>query len=187
MSGAVIGINSAKYADEAVEGMGFAIPISTAVPIINDIIKSEQVPEEEQGYLGIRGQDVDEEYAEYYNIPLGVYVGEVTENSPAAQAGLQAGDIITEIDGKEIKTMTGLQEKLAKLKAGSEVKVVVKRTDNGTYKEHTLTVTLGKKSDSVKTTQDEQGGGNGQSEQYNQYNQGNSGQQGNGNGFFPGW
>lgn len=182
MSGAVIGINSAKYADEAVEGMGFAIPISTAVPIINDMIKSEQVPEEEQGYLGIRGKDVDEEYAEYYNIPLGVYVREVTEDSPAAQAGLQTGDIITELDGKEIKTMTGLQEKLAKLKAGSEVKVVIQRTDNGSYKEQALTVTLGKKSDSTENGQSGQESGDGQFGQ----SQGES-QQENGNGFFPGW
>ena len=63
----MIGINSAKYADEEVEGMGFAIPISTAVPIINDIIKSEAVSEDEQGYLGIKGTDVSEEYAKYYN------------------------------------------------------------------------------------------------------------------------
>lgn len=184
MSGAVIGINSAKYADEAVEGMGFAIPISTAVPIINDIIKSEQVPEEEQGYLGIRGQDVNEEYAEYYNIPLGVYVREVTEGSPAAKAGLQAGDIITELDGREIKTMTGLQEKLAKLKAGSEVKAVIKRTDNGTYKEQEITITLGRRSDAAETAQDGQEGETGQN---GQYDQGSSGQQNNGNGFFPGW
>ncbi|HBI62844.1 MAG TPA: hypothetical protein DDY31_16845, partial [Lachnospiraceae bacterium] len=85
-SGAVIGINSAKYADEAVEGMGFAIPISTAVPIINDIIKAEAVPEGEQGYLGIRGNEVSSEYAEHYNVPLGVFVGEVSENSPAKEA-----------------------------------------------------------------------------------------------------
>ncbi|MCD7826869.1 MAG: trypsin-like peptidase domain-containing protein [Clostridiaceae bacterium] len=145
-AGAVIGINSSKYADTDVEGMGFAIPISTAVPIINEIIESEEIDESEQGYLGITGQEVDEQYAEYYNIPEGVYVAEVSESSPAEEAGMQAGDVITELDGKTITTMTGLQEKLSKLKAGTEVTVVVKRLDNGEYKEVELNVTLGSKS-----------------------------------------
>lgn len=144
-SGAVIGINSAKYADEAVEGMGFAIPISTAVPIINDIIKAEAVPEGEQGYLGIRGNEVSSEYAEHYNVPLGVFVGEVSENSPAKEAGMLSGDIITKFDGRDITTMEGLSEKLRTKKAGDKVKVVVKRSDNGEYKEKTLTITLGNK------------------------------------------
>lgn len=86
--GKVIGINSAKYADEEVEGMGFAIPISTAVPIINEIIEAENVSEDEQAYLGIKGSDVTEEYAQYYNMPEGIYVGEVTEDSPAGKAGI---------------------------------------------------------------------------------------------------
>lgn len=145
-SGAVIGINSAKYADEEVEGMGFAIPISTAVPIINDIIKSETLSEDEQGYLGIKGTDVSEEYAKYYNMPQGVYISEVSSGSPAQKAGLQSGDIIVKIGDRDVTSMTSLQERLSKLKAGTEVKVVVKRSDNGEYKEKTVTVTLGKKS-----------------------------------------
>ena len=147
-SGAVIGINSAKYADEEVEGMGFAIPISTAVPIINDIIKSEAVSEDEQGYLGIKGTDVSEEYAKYYNMPQGVYVSEVSSDSPAQNGGMKKGDIIVKFAGKEITSMTGLQEKLSNTKAGTKVKIVVKRSDNGEYKEKTLTITLGKKSES---------------------------------------
>ena len=147
-SGAVIGINSAKYADEEVEGMGFAIPISTAVPIINDIIKSEAVSEDEQGYLGIKGTDVSEEYAKYYNMPQGVYVSEVSSDSPAQNSGMKKGDIIVKFAKKEITSMTGLQEKLSNTKAGTKVKIVVKRSDNGEYKEKTLTITLGKKSES---------------------------------------
>lgn len=142
-NGEVIGINSAKYADESVEGMGFAIPISTAVPLINDIIEAKNISEENQGYLGIRGTDVDEEYAKYYNMPTGVFVGEVSENSPAEAAGMMKGDIITKFNGREITSMTSLQEKLGKLEAGTEVEVVVKRSNNGEYKERTLTVTLG--------------------------------------------
>lgn len=172
-SGAVIGINSAKYADEEVEGMGFAIPISVAVPIINDMIESETISEEEQGYLGIRGNDVSSEYAKYYNIPEGVYVGEVSEDSPAEEAGLQKGDIIVKFDGKDVTTMTGLQEKLSKKKAGTEVTIVVKRSDDGEYKEKTLTVTLGKKSQaedssSEQSSQSEQNNRNSYNQQYGQ-------------------
>ncbi|MBO5484514.1 MAG: trypsin-like peptidase domain-containing protein [Lachnospiraceae bacterium] len=147
--GKVIGINSAKYADEQVEGMGFAIPISTAVPIINDIIKAQNVPEDQQAYLGIRGTDVTSEYSQYYNMPEGVYVGQVSENSPAEKAGMLSGDVIVTFDGKDITTMEGMQEKLGRCKAGDKVEIVVKRMDNGEYKEVPLTVTLGKKSDSA--------------------------------------
>ena len=146
-SGTVIGINSAKYADESVEGMGFAIPVSTAIPIINDIIKSENVPEDEQGYLGIRSPEAVSDYASYYNIPEGVFVKEVSEDSPAQKAGMLAGDIITEFNGRSVTSMSSLQERLSKLKAGTKVKVVVKRANGGEYQEKKLTVTLGKKSD----------------------------------------
>lgn len=159
-SGAVIGINSAKYADEEVEGMGFAIPISTAVPIINDIIKSEAVSEDEQGYLGIKGTDVSEEYAKYYNMPQGVYVSEVSSDSPAQNGGMKKGDIIVKFAGKEITSMTGLQEKLSNTKAGTKVKIVVKRSDNGEYKEKTLTITLGKKSESSSNSSSDSGNSN---------------------------
>lgn len=143
--GAVIGINSAKYADESVEGMGFAIPISKAIPIINDIVKQETIPESERAYLGIKGNDVSEEYAKYYNMPNGVYLSEVSKNSPADKAGLQRGDIIVQFAGKKITDMEGLQENLSRYKAGSTVEVVVARSDNGEYVEKTLSVSLGKK------------------------------------------
>ena len=147
--GAVIGINSSKYADTSVEGMGFAIPIDTAVPIINDIIKAENVPEDEQAYLGIKGTDVSSEYSEYYNIPQGVYVSEATSDAPAADAGIQTGDIFTSFNGKDVTTMEGLQEKLTLCRAGDKVEVIVKRADNGEYVEKKFTVTLGKKSESA--------------------------------------
>ena len=150
--GKVIGINSAKYADEQVEGMGFAIPISVAVPIINDIITAQNVPEDQQAYLGIKGMDVSSEYSEYYNMPEGVYVGEVSEDSPAKEAGMYAGDIIVKFDGREVTTMAGMQERLGRCKAGEKAEIVVKRIDNGEYKEVTLQVTLGKKSQSQENT-----------------------------------
>lgn len=150
--GKVIGINSAKYADEQVEGMGFAIPITVAVPIINDIITAQKVSEDQQAYLGIKGTDVSSEYSQYYNMPEGVYVGEVSEASPAEEAGMYAGDIIVKFDGREVTTMTGMQERLGRCKAGEKVEIVVQRIDNGEYKEVTLNVTLGKKSQSQENT-----------------------------------
>lgn len=147
--GKVIGINSAKYSDTSVEGMGFAIPISTAVPIINDIIDAQQVSEDKQAYLGIKGTDVSSEISQYYNMPEGIYVGKVTKDSPAGKAGIKTGDIIVKFNGNETTTMDGLKDRLGRCKAGDTVEVVVKRADNGDYKEVTMKVKLGKKSDST--------------------------------------
>lgn len=149
--GKIIGINSAKYSDTQVEGMGFAIPVSTAVPIINDIIKAQAVPEDQQAYLGIRGGDVSSEIRQYYNIPEGIYVGEISDGSPAAKSGMKIGDVIVSVDEKEVTTMEGLSEKLGRCRAGDKVEVVVKRADEGEYKEVKLTVTLGKKTDSAQS------------------------------------
>lgn len=174
--GKVIGINSAKYSDTSVEGMGFAIPISTAVPIINDIIDAQQVSENEQAYLGIKGTDVSSEISQYYNMPEGIYVGKVTKDSPAGKAGIKTGDIIVKFNGNETTTMDGLQDRLGRCKAGDTVEVVVKRADNGDYKEVTMKVKLGKKSDSKDDqSSDSQSGNSSQND-----SQGNSGNQ-NGN------
>lgn len=148
INGSVIGINSAKYADTEVEGMGFAIPINVATPIIKNIIDAEEVSEDEAAYLGIvAGKEIPSEYAEYYHIPEGVFVEEATEGAPAQKAGIQKGDIIVKFNGMEIKTMESLQEKLALCKAGKKVEVVIKRADNGEYVEKTMKVVLGKKAD----------------------------------------
>ena len=148
INGSVIGINSAKYADTEVEGMGFAIPINVATPIIKNIIDAEEVSEDEAAYLGIvPGKEIPSEYAEYYHIPEGVFVEEATEGAPAQKAGIQKGDIIVKFNGMEIKTMESLQEKLALCKAGKKVEVVIKRADNGEYVEKTMEVALGKKAD----------------------------------------
>ncbi len=148
INGSVIGINSAKYADTEVEGMGFAIPMNTATPIIQSIINAEEVSEEDAAYLGIiPGKEIPSEYAEYYHIPEGVFVEDVTEDSPAKKAGIQKGDIIVKFNDMEITTTQSLQEKLALLKAGKKVKIVVKRSDNGEYIEKSMEVTLGKKAD----------------------------------------
>ena len=155
VNGEIIGINSSKYAETSVEGMGFAIPINTAAPIIDSIVKAEVVSEEDAAYLGIKGKDVETEYAQYYNIPEGIYVGEVTADAPAANSGIKAGDIIVKFNGMDVTAMQGLQEKLALCKAGDKVEVVVKRADDGEWKEKNFTVTLGRKADAVDTGSNE--------------------------------
>lgn len=178
--GKVIGINSAKYSDTSVEGMGFAIPISTAVPIINDIIDAQQVSEDEQAYLGIKGTDVSSEISQYYNMPEGIYVGKVTKDSPAGKAGIKTGDIIVKFNGNETTTMDGLKDRLGRCKAGDTVEVVVKRADNGDYKEVTMKVKLGKKSDSTDDQSNDSQSGNGSQNG----SQGNNGNQNGWGSFF---
>ena len=183
-SGAVIGINSSKYADTSVEGMGFAIPINTAIPIINDIVKAQTVSEDEQAYLGIKGTNVTSEYARYYNLPEGIYVSSVTSGSPADKAGIKKGDVIVKYKGKDVTTMDGLQEKMALCKAGDKAEITVKRADNGEYKSVTCSVTLGKKSDAPESTENSSDNGNSSSDS-NSGQSGSSGQYDN-NGQYGG-
>ncbi|MCR4717150.1 MAG: trypsin-like peptidase domain-containing protein [Lachnospiraceae bacterium] len=148
MNGELIGINSVKYASDDVEGMGYAIPMATAEPIINELMNYEAIAEEDSGYLGIYGGDVSSELTSNYGMPEGVWVTKVTEDSPAEKAGIQQRDIIIKFNDREITNMTALQEQIAKKKGGTEVTVTVMRQDeSGEYKEHELKVTLGKKSE----------------------------------------
>lgn len=144
-NGEVIGINSVKYSSTEVEGIGYAIPINTAAPIINQLITMEKVDEANSAYLGIKGVDVSSDVAKTYNMPSGVYVAQVVANSAAAQAGIQQGDIITKFDGKDIQTMEGLSQTLQYYAAGTQVDVTVQRTNGGQYEEQTISVTLGSK------------------------------------------
>lgn len=145
--GEVIGINSIKYASEKVEGMGFAIPISTALPIINDLMNREEIAENEQSYLGIMGRDVTKNYNQIYGIPIGVYITDATKASPADKAGLKMGNIITGFNGATIKTMAELQAKLATVKAGTVVRLTIMQYENGQYVEKEVQVTLGNRSE----------------------------------------
>ena len=145
-NGEVIGINSAKYADKNVEGMGFAIPISNILSLISDLSNREELTTEEMGYLGIeRGTDIDDEYAERLNIPKGLYVQRITKGSAAEKAGILPGDVIVRIDKVIIYGMTDLQEFLSYTKAGTEVQITVYRFNNGVGEEKTLTATLDKR------------------------------------------
>ena len=149
-NGEVIGINSAKINSSAVEGMGFAIPISDASDVIQNLMNKEtrsKVSDEEIGYLGIKGYDVSEEGAQMYNMPTGVYVKEVMSGGGAEKAGLTKGSIITGFEGSSISGMSSLQEQLQYYKAGEEVTLTVQIPDkNGEYTEKDIKVTLGKNS-----------------------------------------
>jgi serine protease Do len=145
-SGQVIGINSVKFASEDVEGMGYAIPISDAVPMINELMNREAVAAEDQGFLGIDSstvQEVNEIYAERFNMPIGVYINDVVTGSPAEEAGLMQGDIITGLDGSKIETVEDLKNALSYKKSGQSVKLSIQVLDGGAYTEKVLDITLG--------------------------------------------
>lgn len=143
--GQVIGINSVKYADTDVEGIGYAIPMSTAAPIIEELITKEKVDASNSSYLGIGGVDVTNEVSLTYNMPTGVYVAQVFENTAAEKYGIIPGDIITKFDGKEITSMDSLTTTLQYYAAGTSVEITVMRAHNGQYQEQVIEVVLGKK------------------------------------------
>ncbi len=134
IKGEVIGINSVKYADTDVEGIGYAIPINDAMLIIDKMIDGEKIDESQSGYLGIQGRDSS----------LGAYVHSVIPGSAAQKAGIKAGDIITEFEGTTIATMSQLKELLSYYPAGEKVDFVILRPQgNDEYKEIEITVELG--------------------------------------------
>ena len=139
--GEVIGINSAKYSDTSLEGFGYAIPMSDAMPIINQLIEREKVDQSQQAFLGIQGQDISSDVAKAYNMPKGVYVYQVVSGSAADKAGIRQGDIITSFDGQAVSTMQQLKELMTYYKSGQKVKVTFQRLGNG-YEEQTVEVTL---------------------------------------------
>lgn len=146
--GELIGINTVKYSSEDVEGMGYAIPINTAKPIIDQLIKQKTVDKSEQAYLGISGQTISSDMAAQMDMPQGALVRQVVRNSPAQKAGISAGDVIISFGGGTVSTMEGLKSKIESKKAGDTVKVVVKRQNQmGTYEKKTISVKLEKKTD----------------------------------------
>ena len=150
-NGELIGINTAKVNANAVEGMGYAIPISDATSVIENLMNREtrtKVDESEQGFLGIEGYDVTSEKAEMYSIPTGVFVRSVEDESAADKAGITAECIITKFDGITIDSMSTLQSQMQYFKAGDKVEVVIEVPNkSGTkYEEKTVTVTLGERS-----------------------------------------
>lgn len=150
MKGELIGINEAKTASSstgtAVDNIGFAIPIDKAEKSLQQLMNlttREKVDASQASYLGISGQDVSEEAKELYGIPSGVVIAEVVKNGPADEAGVKKGDILTGLDGRSIGSMAQLQDVLQYYAAGEKVDIVVQRSDNGSYQEQTLSITLG--------------------------------------------
>lgn len=146
MNGEVIGINSNKIGGTAVEGMGYAIPITSASPIIADLMERQtrtKVAEDEVGYIGIFPQEVTSQISQMYNMPEGIYVVSVEEGSAAANAGIMKGDIITKFDGSSISSYSDLQKMLQYYAAGDSVTITVQRPQNGEYVSVELNLTLG--------------------------------------------
>lgn len=146
MNGEVIGINSNKIGGTAVEGMGYAIPITSASPIIADLMERQtrtKVAEDEVGYIGISPQEVTSQISQMYNMPEGIYVVSVEEGSAAANAGIMKGDIITKFDGSSISSYSDLQKMLQYYAAGDSATITVQRPQNGEYVSVELNLTLG--------------------------------------------
>ncbi|HAP73374.1 MAG TPA: serine protease [Lachnospiraceae bacterium] len=146
LNGNVIGINSSKIGGSTVEGMGYAIPISKAEPIIESLMNQttkEKVSEDKQGYLGISGVSVTSQVSSAYNMPQGVYVAKVISGTGAADSDLKKGDIITAIEGSTVQSLEQLQKQLTYYEAGSTVTITVKRASaNGEYKEQEIKIKL---------------------------------------------
>ncbi len=148
MAGQVIGINSNKIGGSAVEGMGYAIPISSVRDIIIDLMGRDtliEVNEDDIGYIGIYLQEVTPEISAYYGIPEGIFVSEVAEGGGAEKAGIQNGDIIVAFQGCTVTTDASLKKLIKYYAVGDEVEVTFMRNEDGEYVEHTVTVTLGGK------------------------------------------
>lgn len=149
MNGEVIGINSAKLASTEVEGMGYAIPISRVSDIIDNLMNQTtrtKVDSDKQGTIGIKGINVTSDVQEKYNLPEGIYVSEVTSGGAAEKAGITSGSVITKFDGKSVTDIESLQDLLQYYKAGETVELTLQVPDSDSYKEKTVSITLGSKS-----------------------------------------
>lgn len=143
-NGEVIGINSVKFSGSA-EAMGFAIPMTKAAPIINELITREEVPVEKVGYLGISGVAVSSTVAQNYGMPEGVCITKLYPGSSAAEYGLMKGDIITEFENQKVTSMENLSEMVKYHAVGTSVKVGFYRANNGEYVFSEVEVVLGEK------------------------------------------
>ena len=144
MDGEVVGINSAKLASTEVEGMGYAIAISDVTDTLEQLMN--ETPRDKvdnHGVLGITGMSVSDEASQYYGVPEGVLVSEVTDGGAADKAGIKAKSIITEFDGKRVRSIDELVSRLEYYEPGEEVDVTIEVADGDSYKEKTVTVTLG--------------------------------------------
>lgn len=146
MNGEVIGINSNKIGGSIIEGMGYAIPISAAKQIIENLMSKEtrsKVADEERGYLGIKGANITREITEVYaGMPKGVYIVAVTTGSAAEKAGLMKGNIITKMEGISVAEIEELNEMLSYYKAGDTITLTIAVGSPEGYIEKDVSVTL---------------------------------------------
>lgn len=145
MKGEVIGINAAKYSSTEVEGIGYAIPVSSVQDILDELMNRKtrsEVAEEKRGYLGIQGTTVDEDAAAAFGMPKGVYVYKILKDGAAADSQLREKDIITKLDGMTVKSMQELQKLLKGYESGETIELLVQRQEDGQYKEIQIPVTL---------------------------------------------
>lgn len=155
-NGEVIGINSAKLAADSIEGIGYAIPISYAYPILEELMSREIIKPADQGYLGVQIREITEDIATSYSMPYGVYVVGFTDGSAALASGIQERDIITKIEGTEVTTASALKEKVISYKYGTTVTITIQRSVDGEYKEFEYEVALGKNPDYMDQKEDSQ-------------------------------
>ena len=178
MRGELIGINVAKSAGNAIEGMGYAIPINSAKEVVDTMSSKkprETIPENEQGYLGIIARNIDSQTAQSFDMPEGIFVYEIAEGGPAVNTELKAKDIIVAFDDQNIKTLSELQDLLKYTRGGDVVNIKVKRIESGSYVDKEFKFTLGTRSQENVSTKSN-------AKKANQ-SQGNSGNSGNYDGF----
>ena len=150
MNGEVIGINSAKFTSTEVEGMGYAISVTTATPIIEDLMNRttrEKVAEEDAAYFGIDGEDITASISSAYGVPQGIYVTSVVSGSPAQEAGITAKSVVTHFDGIRVTGLSNLENRLQYYAAGETVSVTIQVPKGNSYEEQTVEVTLGRASE----------------------------------------
>lgn len=148
INGEVIGINSSKIGGTAIEGMGYAIPITSASPIIAELMEHQtrnKVSESEMGYMGITMQEIPDQIIAMYNMPQGVFVYDVEDGSAAQQAGIMKGDVIVRLDGFRITTIDDIQNAMQYYAAGDIATITVKRSVNGEYETLEKEITMGRR------------------------------------------
>lgn len=146
INGLVIGINSSKIGGTAIEGMGYAIPISAAKPIISELMLQQtrtRVSDDQRGYLGISGITVTRDISESYGMPVGVYIAKVYQGTAAGDAGIAEGDVIIAFNGSTITSMSELEAEIEYCAKGDEVEIIYMTPATGGYEERTIRLKLG--------------------------------------------
>lgn len=148
LNGNLIGINAAKTASTEVEGMGYAIPISKAKEILDELMTKQtrvKVDEDKRGWLGIEGTNIDAQASQAYDMPIGIFVYRILDDGAAAGSDLKEKDIITKFDGQSVQTLGQLQNMLTYYEKGAKVTLTVQRLTDGAYQEREVEITLGAK------------------------------------------